>query len=205
MMLTKSRGRYGADFIFHSTTRFLNGDGNAIGGVLIGRDIEKMKTNVYNTYKLIGANANPFDAFLLMQGIKTLATRMEKHCGNATKIAKYLDEHPAIGKVYYNGLPSHPDYLISMKQMLHPGAVMSLELKGGFDKMVNFINKLKICVRAVSLGTTGTLVSHPASMSHSGMTQEQRIEAGITDGLVRMSIGVEDVNGLINDLQQAPE
>ncbi len=197
--------KYGADFIFHSTTKFLNGHGNAIGGVLIGRNVEMMNTKVYHTYKLLGANSNPFDAFLLMQGIKTLTVRMNRHCSNAERVASFLDEHPAIARVHYNGLASHPDYLLCKKQMRHPGAVLSFELKEGFDKTVAFINKLRVCVRAVSLGTTDTLVSHPASMSHAGMTKEQRLNAGIPDGLVRMSVGMEDIHDLLNDLGQALE
>lgn len=195
--------RYGADYIFHSTTKFLNGHGNAVGGVLIGRDRETVNTRMYNTYKLLGCNSNPFDAFLLMQGIKTLATRMDRHCSNAEQVANFLDAHTAIAKVHYNGLPAHPGYSISRKQMRHPGAVLSFELKDGFDRTVAFINKLRICVRAVSLGTTDTLVSHPASMSHAGMSKEQRLEAGISDGLVRMSVGLEDIGDLLNDLTQA--
>ncbi|MBX2923126.1 MAG: aminotransferase class I/II-fold pyridoxal phosphate-dependent enzyme [Chitinophagaceae bacterium] len=195
--------RYGVDYIFHSTTKFLNGHGNAIGGILIGRNIEMMKERVYQTYKLLGCNSNPFDAFLLMQGVKTLAARMDRHCSNAEQIANFLSDHPAVGKVNYNGLPTHPGYEISKKQMRHPGAVLSFELKDGFDHSVNFINRLRICVRAVSLGTTDTLVSHPASMSHAGMKKEQRLAAGIPDGLIRMSVGLEDITDLLKDLEQA--
>ncbi len=195
--------RYGADYIFHSTTKFLNGHGNAIGGVLIGKDVEAMDNRVFNTYKLMGGNANPFDAFLLIQGIKTLAVRMDRHCSNAVQVAAYLEKHPAIKTVNYNGLVSHPGYNISQKQMRHPGAVLSFELKGGYERAVTFIDRLRICVRAVSLGTTDTLASHPASMSHSGMSARQRQEAGISDGLVRMSIGLEDIADLLSDMEQA--
>lgn len=195
--------KYGVDFIFHSTTKFLNGHGTSIGGVLIGKDISFMKTRVYNTYKLLGGNSNPFDAFLLIQGIKTLSIRMEKHCGNALRVAQYLSAHSAIEQVYYNGLPSDPGYAISVKQMRNHGAVLSFELKEGFEKAKKFINKLKVCVRAVSLGTVDTLISHPASMSHSGMLREDRYKSGITDGLIRMSVGLEDINDILSDLDQA--
>lgn len=195
--------RYHVDYIFHSTTKFLNGHGSAIGGVLIGGNMEAMKSRVYQAYKLLGCNSNPFDAFLLMQGVKTLAARMDRHCSNAEQVANFLSTHPAVSKVNYNGLPTHPGYEISKKQMRHPGAVLSFELKEGFGQSVSFINKLRICVRAVSLGTTDTLVSHPASMSHAGMTREQRQVAGISDGLIRMSVGLEDITDLINDLEQA--
>ncbi|MBS1949347.1 MAG: aminotransferase class I/II-fold pyridoxal phosphate-dependent enzyme [Bacteroidetes bacterium] len=194
---------YGADFVFHSTTKFLNGHGSSIGGVLIGRDIEFMKTKAYNTYKLLGATSSPFDAFLLGQGIKTLPMRMEKHCSNAMLVANFLSGHPAVNKVYYNGLPGHPGYAISIQQMKRPGSLMSFELKGDITKAIQFIDKLKICVRAVSLGTTDTLISHPASMSHSGMPRDLRYKAGISDSLVRMSVGLEDVDDILNDLEQA--
>lgn len=197
--------RYGVDFVFHSTTKFLNGHGSAIGGAFIGRDIEFMNGKAYKTFKLLGANSNPFDAFLLIQGMKTLHVRMERHCDNAEKLAAFLSEHPSIARVNYNGLHSHPDAEIARKQMKRPGAVMSFELKGGLEAGRKFINKLKMCVRAVSLGTPDTVVSHPASMSHSGLSPEERMSAGITDGLIRMSVGLEDINDLVSDLAQALE
>lgn len=195
--------RYGVDFIFHSTTKFLNGHGSAIGGVLIGKDISLMNTVVYKTYKLLGVNANPFDAFMLIQGIKTLALRMEQHSSNAEKVADFLTGHPCISVVNYNGLSTHPDYEISKKQMKRPGAVLSFELKDGFDKAKQFINQLQLCTRAVSVGTTDTLISHPASMSHAGMSREARLKAGVTDGLIRISVGLEAIDDILNDLQQA--
>lgn len=195
--------RFGVDFVFHSTTKFLNGHGNTIGGVLIGRDVPFMKSTVNRFHKLLGGNSSPFDAFLLLQGLKTLPLRMERHCSNANIIAKFLSEHPAVSKVNFNGLPDHPDYALTQKQMRHAGAVMSFELAAGLEGGRKFIDALRICVRAVSLGTADTLVSHPASMSHSGMKREDRIKSGITDGLIRMSVGLEDPNDLLQDLQQA--
>ncbi len=194
---------FGVDYIFHSTTKYLNGHGSAVGGVLIGKDVAFMKTKVFKTYKLLGANSNPFDAFLLMQGIKTLAARMEVHCNNAEQVAAFLNNHHQVEKVNYNGLKSHPDYALVKKQMRRPGAILSFELKGGFDAAVKFINQLRLCVKAVSLGTTDTLVSHPASMSHMGMTPEQRAAAGVSDGLIRMSVGLENINDLLSDIDQA--
>ena len=195
--------KYDVDFVFHSTTKFLNGHGTAIGGVLIGRDIEFMKTKAHKYYKLLGGNSNPFDAFLLIQGIKTLEVRMERHCGNAMIVANLLSKHPAIAKVNYNGLTTHPDHKTSSKQMRHPGAVLSFELSGGMDAGKRFIDQLKMCVRAVSLGTVDTLISHPASMSHSGMSREDRLSSGIADGLIRMSVGLENIEDIIADLDQA--
>lgn len=197
--------RYGADYVFHSTTKFLNGHGTAVGGVLIGRDIKKMNENIIKIHRLLGGNSNPFDAYLLSNGIKTLEVRMERHCSNAMKVADFLEKHPAIAKVNYPGLSSHPDHAIAQKQMKHPGSMMSFELKDGLEAGKKFIDKLKICVRAVSLGTCDTLVSHPASMTHYGVPKAQREKAGITDGLIRMSVGIENVEDLLEDLEQALE
>jgi methionine-gamma-lyase len=195
--------KYGVDFIFHSTTKFLNGHGTSIGGVLVGKDIAFMQSKVARTCKLLGGISNPFDAFLLIQGIKTLELRMDKHCDNAIHVAEFLYANDAISKVHYNGLTSHPDYQLSLQQMRRPGAVLSFELKGGFEAGKRFIDKLQMCVRAVSLGTVDTLISHPASMSHSGMAKEARERSGITDGLIRMSVGLEGINDILNDLDQA--
>jgi len=195
--------KYGADFVFHSTTKFLNGHGTAIGGVLLGKDLPFMNGPVYEAYKLLGGNSNPFDAYLLLQGIKTLSIRMDLHCSNAKRVAEYLSTQQAVATVHYNGLPTHPDYEVSLGQMRKPGAVLSFELKDGFENAKQFINKLKMCVRAVSVGTADTLLSHPASMSHSGMSREDRYKSGITDGLIRMSVGLENVDDILNDLEQA--
>jgi methionine-gamma-lyase len=195
--------RYGVDFIVHSTTKFLNGHGTAIGGILLGRNIELMNTHITKVHRLLGGNANPFDAFLLIQGIKTLELRMERHCFNAMETANFLETHPAVGKVNYTGLVSHPDHHVAMKQMRRPGGMLSFELKNGLQAGIDFMNKLKMCVRTVSLGTCDTLLSHPASMSHAGIPIEQRHKYGITDGLIRMNVGIENVEDIIADLEQA--
>jgi methionine-gamma-lyase len=195
--------QYGVDFVIHSTTKFLNGHGTAIGGVLLGRDIEFMKSKAYATLKTLGGNANPFDAFLLVNGIKTLEVRMERHCHNAMEVAHFLQQHPAVSKVNYNGLSEHPDHFVAMKQMKHPGAMMSFELKDGLQGGITFMNKLKMCTRTVSLGTCDTLLCHPASMTHYSVPKADREKYGITDGLIRMSVGIENVQDIIIDLNQA--
>jgi methionine-gamma-lyase len=195
--------RYGVDFVFHSTTKFLNGHGTAIGGVLVGRDIEKMNTKIGKWYRLLGGNSNAFDAFLLTTGMKTLEIRMDRHCANAMQVAQYLNKHSSVARVHYTGLPDHADYHVCARQMRHPGPMMSIELKGGLDTGKKFIDKLKMCTRAVSLGTVDTLISHPASMSHYSVPKEIREAAGITDGLIRMSIGIENVQDILADLEQA--
>jgi methionine-gamma-lyase len=195
--------RYDVDFVIHSTTKFLNGHGTAIGGILLGRDTQVMKTHITKVHRLLGGNANPFDAFLLIQGIKTLELRMERHCHNAIAVATFLEKHSAVSKVNYTGLTSHPDHPVALKQMKHPGGMLSFELKKGLQGGIDFMNRLKMCVRTVSLGTCDTLLSHPASMSHAGILKEQRIKYGISDGLIRMNVGIENVQDIIADLEQA--
>lgn len=194
---------YGVDYVVHSTTKFLNGHGTAIGGILIGKDIERMSTALTKTHRLLGGNSNAFDAFLLVNGLRTLSVRMDRHCANAEQVARFLHDHPAVAQVNYLALPDHPDHAIGKKQMKHAGGMLSFELKGGFDAGVKFINSLKICLNAVSLGACDTLVSHPASTTHMGVAREQRLKFGITDGLIRMSVGIENVADIIADLEQA--
>ena len=195
--------RYGVDFVFHSTTKFLNGHGTAIGGVLIGKDIEFMKTKAWKWHALLGGNANPFDAYLLINGMKTLEVRMERHCANAMEVAAFLSAHKAVAHVNYTGLHDHPDHKLALRQMKHPGPMMSFELKGGLDAGKRFIDKLQMCVRAVSLGTIDTLLSHPASMTHYSVPREERLRFGISDGLIRMSVGMENIADILADLEQA--
>jgi methionine-gamma-lyase len=164
--------RYNIDFVVHSTTKFLNGHGTAIGGILLGSDVENMNSKITKLHRLLGGNSNPFDAFLLTQGIKTLEIRLERHCHNAMQVAQYLENHSAVAKVNYTGLPSHTDHHVAMKQMRHPGAMLSFELKTGLQGGINFMNRLKMCVRTVSLGTCDTLLSHPASMTHYSVPNE---------------------------------
>ena len=195
--------KYDVDFVFHSTTKFLNGHGTAIGGVIVGKDLEFMNGRMEKVHRLLGGNSNSFEAFLLTQGMKTLEVRMERHCSNAMQVAKFLQQNNSIAKVNYLGLTSHPDYSTANKQMKHPGAMLSFELKDGLIAGKKFIDKLQMCVRAVSLGTCDTLLSHPASMTHFGVPKEKREKYGITDGLIRMSVGIENVEDILNDLDQA--
>ncbi len=193
----------GADFVFHSATKFLNGHGSALHGVLLGKDLELMHTKVWKWHVLLGGNSNAFDAYLLIQGMKTLELRMEKHCSNAAKVAAFLETHPAIAHVNYTGLASHPHHAIAKKQMKQHAPLISFELKGGIEAGKKFINAVEICTRAVSLGTVDTLVSHPASMTHMSIPKVEREKYGITDGLIRMSVGIENIEDLEADLAQA--
>ena len=193
----------GADFVFHSATKFLNGHGSALNGVLLGKDLEFMNTKVWKWHVLLGGNSNAFDSYLLIQGMKTLEIRMERHCSNTAKVAQFLDKHAAIEKVNYTGLKSHPNNAIASKQMKQHAPLISFELKGGIEAGKKFLDALEVCTRAVSLGTVDTLVSHPASMTHFGIPREERIKYGISDGLIRMSVGIENYEDLEADLAQA--
>lgn len=193
----------GADFVMHSTTKFLNGHGTAIGGILLGKDEPFFHERIIKFHRLLGGNSNPFDAFLLIQGIKTLELRMDRHCQNAMEVARFLEQHQAVAKVNYAGLTSHPDHTIAMKQMRHPGPMLSFELKQGLNGGIAFMNKLQMCVRTVSLGTVDTLLSHPASMTHYGVPKQEREKYGITDGLIRMNVGIENLSDILKDLDQA--
>lgn len=193
----------GADYVFHSATKFLNGHGSALNGVLVGKDLEFMHTKVWKWHALLGGNSNAFDAYLLIQGMKTLELRMEKHCSNAEKVAHLLQQHPAIAHVNYTGFTDHPHHAIAKKQMKQHAPLISFELKGGIDAGKKFINAVNVCTRAVSLGTVDTLVSHPATMTHMSIPKAEREKYGITDGLIRMSVGIENIEDLEADLEQA--
>jgi methionine-gamma-lyase len=195
--------KYAVDFVVHSTTKFLNGHGNAIGGAMIARNKNFFNTRVHEVMKLVGSNANPFDAWLLNNGLKTLEIRMQRHCDNAMQLANYFEQHPAIHRVNYPGLNTHNDFNICKKQMRHAGAMMSIELHGGLQAGKKFISALKLVTLAVSLGTVDTIVQHPASMSHNKMSKLQREQYGITDGLIRISVGIENFDDLMNDFEQA--
>lgn len=194
---------YDIDFVIHSTTKFLNGHGTAVGGILIGRSAERMHNDVRKMHRLLGGNSNGFDAFLLSNGLRTLSLRMDKHCNNAMKVAQFFESHPNVATVNFPGLPSHPHHAIAAGQMKQFGSLMSIELRGGFEAAVRFMDRLNICTNAVSLGTCDTLVSHPASTTHVGVPRDQRIAFGITDGLIRISIGIESEADLIRDFEQA--
>jgi methionine-gamma-lyase len=191
----------GADFSIHSTTKFLNGHGTGLGGAVIGKNKKFMQDSIWRQVKLMGANSNAFDAWLLLQGMKTLALRMEKHAANAAKMAAFLQQHPKVSKVNYAGLKDHPQYKLAKKQMRSGGAMLSFELKGGLAAGKKLMNRVQVCSLVTSLGTVDTLIQHPASMTHVNVPKERRVASGITDGFVRMSVGIEDIDDLINDLE----
>lgn len=195
----------GVDFVVHSTTKFLNGHGNSIGGALVTPHVEQvgMSGRIWQTMKLAGTNCNPWDAWLLHNGMKTLALRMERHSENAMTIAQFFEKNEKVERANYCGLPSHPDHAIAKKQMNGFGGMLSFELKAGLDGGIRFMNAIEKCTLAPTLGDVDTLILHPASMSHLNIPKDIRLKNGITDGLVRLSVGIEHVGDLIQDLEQA--
>lgn len=193
----------GCDFVIHSTTKFINGHGNSIAGAIIGKDMEMMQEKIWVAMKLVGTNCNPWDAWLTHNGMKTLALRMDKHEANAMELANFLEAHEAIERVNYLSLASHKDHELAKRQMSNLGGMMSFELKGGLEKGIEFMKKIEFCTLAPTLGDVDTLILHPASMSHKNVAREMRERNGITDGLIRMSVGIESVEDIINDLQNA--
>jgi methionine-gamma-lyase len=196
---------FGVDFIVHSTTKYLNGHGNSIAGALVGKDIDFMKEHIWKVMKLAGTNCNAWDAWLVHNGLKTLALRMDRHSSNAMAVSNFLENHSKVAKVNYVGLPSHPDHAIAKRQMRQFGGMLSFELKGGLQDGINFMNQIKMCTLAPTLGDVDTLILHPASSSHINIPEKIRKDNGITDGLIRMSIGIENANDIIADLNQALE
>lgn len=195
--------KFGVDFIVHSATKYLNGHGTGLSGFLVSTDIKFMDKEVWKVRKITGTICSAFDAWLLNTGMKTLALRMDQHCRNATAIANYLQKHAAVARVNYLSLKEHPDHKLAKKQMRNFGGVLSFELKGGYKAGERFMKRIKFCKLTASLGTIDTLVQHPASMSHSFVPKAQREAYGITDGLIRMSVGLEDVTDIIADIENA--
>ncbi|MDU1910059.1 methionine gamma-lyase [Fusobacterium sp.] len=191
----------GADIVVHSATKYLNGHGDVIAGIVISRKDLIDQIRLVGIKDMTGSVLGPMEAYLIIRGMKTLEIRMKKHCENAMKVAEFLTAHDKVAEVYFPGLKSHPGHNIAAKQMDAFGGIMSFELKGGFEAGKILLNNLNLCSLAVSLGDTETLIQHPASMTHSPYTKEERMEAGITDGLVRLSVGLENIEDIIADLE----
>jgi methionine-gamma-lyase len=192
----------GCHIVVHSMTKFLNGHADVVAGMIVANN-EKNYTALRKVLNLTGGVLDPMNSFLVHRGIKTLAIRMERHSKNALKIAEYLEEHPQIEWVKYPGLKSHPQRSIAAKQMSGFGGMIAFEVKGGLEAGKKVMNKVQLCQLAVSLGGVETLIQHPASMTHAGMSRQHRLEADISDGLIRLSVGLENADELIADLEQA--
>lgn len=193
---------FGADIILHSMTKFLNGHADVVGGVIIVKD-EEMYLTMRKTLNQMGGVIDPFNSFLVHRGLKTLAIRMERHSFNGQKVAEWLEKHPKVEWVRYPGLKSHPNYDVCAKQHSMQSGMISFELKGGFKAGEAVMNNVKFCKLAVSLGGVETLIQHPASMTHLTMGEAARKSAGITEGLVRLSVGIENFQDIIDDLEEA--
>jgi len=193
----------GADFAVHSTTKFLNGHSDSVGGVAVVKNPAHLEWLAF-VQNSSGAILSPFDSWLVLRGIKTLVVRMERHETNAREIAKYLSEHPKVRKTYYPGLPDHPQYDLARRQMKGFGAMISFDV-GSFEAARALLGRVRLCSLGESLGGVETLISHPATMTHGSIPEEEREKLGITMGLVRISVGLEDVEDLVADLAQALE
>ena len=192
----------GADVVVHSTTKFLNGHGSALGGAVVATDSAWLEGPLFDQLKMLGAVPSPFDAWLLLSGLKTLELRMERHTANASLVADWLLQHPAVSRVFYLGHASHPDHVLAKRQMRGFGAMLSFELHGGLKAGVSLMDRVRVCTLATTLGTIDTLIQHPASMTHRPVPPAERLAAGITDGLVRMSVGIENAADILGDLEQ---
>jgi methionine-gamma-lyase len=193
---------FGADIIVHSLTKYINGHADIVGGAVIVKTKE-LYDSLYLTFKNMGFNMDPHQAFLVDRGSKTLNLRVLKCQENAQKVAEYLEKHPKIASVTYPGLKSHPQYELAKKQMRGPGSMISFELKGGYEAGQKLMNSVRLITLAVSLGGIESLIQHPASMTHAHVSEEAKKAAFITEGLVRLSVGIEDIEDLLEDLEQA--
>ncbi|MET3010226.1 cystathionine gamma-synthase [Stenotrophomonas koreensis] len=193
----------GADLVLHSATKYLNGHSDMVGGMVVVGDNSELAEQMAFLQNSIGGVQGPFDSFLALRGLKTLPLRMKAHCANALALAQWLETHPAIEKVIYPGLPSHPQHELAKRQMAGFGGIVSIVVKGGFEGAKAFCEKTQLFTLAESLGGVESLVNHPAVMTHASIPVQRREQLGITDGLVRLSVGVEDVEDLKADLEQA--
>ena len=193
--------KFGADLVIHSATKLIDGQGRVLGGVSVGR--ADLIQEIYLFSRNTGPALSPFNAWVLSKSLETLAVRVDKHCESALKVAEFLEEHPQISRVKYPFLKSHPQYEVAKKQMKLGGNIVAFEIKGGLEKGRQFLDSLKLLSLSANLGDTRTIATHPASTTHSKLSEEDRLQAGITNGLVRISVGLEHVQDILEDLNQA--
>ena len=193
----------GADFVLHSATKYLGGHGDLVAGIVCGRAEPIQDIRMIGVKDMTGSVMAPFNAMLVMRGLKTLQLRMQRHCESGQTVAEWLEARPGVSVVHYPGLASHPQHQLAQRQMSGFGGMIAFELEGGYQAGIDMMNRLQLIRRAVSLGDAETLIQHPASMTHSTYTPEERAAHGISDGLIRLSIGLEDVPDILADLEQA--
>jgi O-succinylhomoserine sulfhydrylase len=193
--------KYGADIVLHSATKLIDGQGRVLGGVAVGR--ADLIREIYLFSRNTGPSLSPFNAWILSKSLETLAVRVDRHCDNALELAQFLEEQEKVNWVKYPFLASHPQYEIAKKQMKKGGNIVTFEIKGGVEAGRTFLNRIKMCSLSANLGDTRTIVTHPASSTHSKLSKEERGEVGITDGLIRVSTGLENISDIVSDLQQA--
>jgi methionine-gamma-lyase len=194
----------GADVVLHSVTKFINGHADIVGGVIVTKN-EELYKKIRHSMVYLGCNMDPTQAFMVLRGVKTLSIRIERAQENAMKVAEFLSKHPKVAWIKYPGLPSYPQYELAKKQMNGFGSMMSFGLKGGYEAGRKMMDHVHLALLAVSLGGVETLIQHPASMTHAGISKENKLAAGITDDLIRFSVGIEDINDIIEDLKHALE
>ena len=194
---------FGADLVIHSATKLIDGQGRVLGGLIVGR--QDLITEIRSFYRNSGSALSPFNAWVLSKSIETLAVRLDRHCENALELAEHLQNHPKISQVKYPFLPNHPQYEIAIKQMLKGGNIVTFELKGGIKSGQTFLNHIQMCSLSANLGDTRTIVTHPATSTHSKLSSEERALVGITDGLIRLSVGLENIKDIKQDINQALE
>jgi len=193
--------KFGADLVIHSATKLIDGQGRVLGGVTVGN--KDLMREIYLFARNTGPAMSPFNAWVLSKSLETLAVRVDRHCENALKVAQFLEEHENITYVKYPFLPTHPQYEVAKRQMKLGGAIVAFEIKGGIAAGRSFLDNIKMCSLSANLGDTRTIVTHPSSTTHGRLSEEDRLEVGITDGLVRISVGLENVEDIIADIQQA--
>ncbi|MCF6294654.1 MAG: aminotransferase class I/II-fold pyridoxal phosphate-dependent enzyme [Flavobacteriaceae bacterium] len=193
--------QFGADLVIHSATKLIDGQGRVLGGVTVGK--ANLIREIYLFSRNTGPALSPFNAWILSKSLETLAVRVDRHCENALKVAEFLEQHKNVSLVKYPFLKSHPQYEVAKKQMKQGGNIVAFEIKGGVEAGRKFLDAIQLCSLSANLGDTRTIVTHPASTTHSKLSKEDRLEVSITDGLVRVSVGLEHINDIINDLKQA--
>jgi cystathionine gamma-lyase len=194
---------HGFSLVMHSATKYLNGHSDMVGGVIVAGDDEELGERLAFLHNAVGAVAGPFDSFLALRGLKTLALRMERHCANALAVAQHLERHPQVARVHYPGLPGHPQHALARRQMQAYGGMVTIELKGDLAAARRFLERVEIFALAESLGGVESLIEHPAIMTHASLPPEHRQALGIGDTLIRLSVGIEDLADLLADLDQA--